>query len=119
MRPDAIYEAIETTLSLLDKLTRDLLPNDECMKAGYVDNAFMLYDDTRELNFTFAYDNHVLDRGYRSVSDRAATYDAVTPDDLCRAAERVFRPEGLVLVVKGNAGRIDREKILAEIRRLS
>lgn len=112
VRPDAIYEAIGTTLSLLDKLTRDLLPNDECMKAGYVDNAFMLYDDTRELNFTFAYDNHVMDNGYRSLAERAESYRRVTPEMIRRAAVEIFRPENLTLTIKGNKKKIDTEKIL-------
>ena len=112
VRPDAVYEAIATTFSILGKLKRDLLEDDECMKAGYVDNAFMLYDDTRELNFTFAYDNHVMNNGYSSLADRAERYRKVTPDRLREVTREIFAAKNLTLTVKGNKKKIDTEKIL-------
>ena len=115
VRPDAIYEAIETTLAILTELKRVPLRDDECMKAGYVDNAFMLYDDTRELNFTFAYDNHIMNSGYSSLEERRERYKAVTPAALMRAAGQIFSPDNLTLTVKGSKKRIDTEKILGII----
>ena len=115
VRPDAVYEAIETTLSVLSELKSSVLENDECMKAGYVDNAMMLYDDTRELNFTFAYDNHVMDNGYASLAERAERYRAVTPERIRNAAREIFRKENLTLTIKGNKKKIDTEKILGII----
>ena len=112
VRPDAIYEAVGTTLSVLSELKRELLSDDECMKAGYVDNAFMLYDDTRELNFTFAYDNHIMDNGYSSLAERAERYRLVTPERLRDAAREIFDARNLTLTVKGNKKKIDTEKIL-------
>ena len=43
---------------------------------------------------------------------RAAAYAAVTPEALRLAAEKIFRPDRLTLVVKGNAKKVDREKLL-------
>ena len=82
------------------------------MKAGYVDNALMLYDDVRELNFTFAYDNHVMDSGYSSLEERRERYRAVTPSDIMRAAREIFKKENLTLTVKGNKKRVDTERIV-------
>ena len=115
VRPDAVYEAIATTFSILGKLKRELLEDDECMKAGYVDNAFMLYDDTRELNFTFAYDNHIMDNGCTSLAERAESYRKVTPETIRCAAREIFRAENLTLTIKGNKKKIDSEKILGII----
>ena len=112
VRPDALYEAIETTLSLLTELKTSLLSEDECMKAGYVDNAFLLYDDSRELNFTFAYDNHIMDNGYSSLSERAERYRAITPQRLCTVAQEIFVSNNLTLTIKGNKKKIDADKIL-------
>ena len=81
------------------------------MQAGYVDNAYMLYDDSRELNFTFAYDNHVMELGYGSLEDRRRAYAAVTAEDLMRAAKEIFRKENLILTVKGNKKRIDTARL--------
>ena len=117
LRADKLYEAVSEVVKILLAAKREISEG-RCMKAGYVDNAEMLLDDARELNFTFAYDNHVLMRGYRSVSDRAATYAAVTTADLSRAAREIFRPENLVLVLKGNEKKISREKLLEIVSRL-
>lgn len=112
VRPDALYEAVSTTLGVLKQLKKELLSEDECMKAGYVDNAFMLYDDTRELNFTFAYDNHIMDNGYGSLDERAERYRSVSPQDIRRAAKLIFNADNLTLTIKGNKKKINTEKIL-------
>ena len=116
LRPDAVYTATEITLSILGELCTRLLTEEECMKAGYVKNAYMLYDDPRELNFTFAYDNHILDNGYLSLSDRADRYRAVTPELLRSTAREIFTRDNLTLTVKGNKRKIDTERLASIIR---
>ena len=88
----------------------------ECMKAGYVDNAEMLLDEPRELNFTFAYDNHIMNMGYASVEERRRCYESITAETLSRAAERIFRPDTLTVTVKGNKKRISTERIKSIIK---
>ena len=111
LRESKLHEALETSVSLLRSLKEQLLPEDRCMKAGYVANAYMLYDDARELNFTFAYDNHILDSGYAGLEDRRIRYDAITPERLREVACTVFTSDNLTLTLKGNKKRIDTEKI--------
>ncbi len=111
VRPDAVTEAVALTLGLLAQLRETPLSEEECMKAGYVDNSYMLYDDPRELNFTFAYDNHILDAGYRSLDERIECYKRVTPERLSEVFRQVFRRENLTLTVKGNKKRIDTEAL--------
>jgi predicted Zn-dependent peptidase len=106
-----IYEATELVVNLLHEMKNTAIPEGECMQAGYVDNAYMLYDDSRELNFTFAYDNHVMELGYGSLEDRRRAYAAVTAEDLMRAAKEIFRKENLILTVKGNKKRIDTARL--------
>ena len=107
VRPDALYSAVEMTLSILSEIKEKLSCEDECMKAGYVKNAYMLYDDPRELNFTFAYDNHVTSNGYSSLSERSESYRKVTPEDIRNTARTIFKRENLTLTVKGNKKKID------------
>ena len=89
------------------------------MRCGYVDNAYMLYDDARELNFTYAYDNHVMDLGYGSVEERKAAYAALTAEDVLEAAREIFKPENLTLTVKGDKKKIDTEELLRIVKGLS
>ncbi len=107
VRQDKIYEAAECVTEILKDVKTTLLPEDECMKAGYVDNVMLLYDDVRELGFTMAYDNVVMGLGYTSPEARAEAYAAVTPEKIRNAANEIFRPENLTLTLKGNKKRID------------
>lgn len=116
VKPSQIYAAVEKTLEILRSFVTTPPGEHECMKAGYVDNAYMLYDDARELNFTFAYDNHILNATYSSIEERSAVYSAVTPERIAEIADMLFRPENLTLTVKGRKRSIDTDRIEAIIR---
>ena len=81
-------------------------------------NAGLLYDEPRELNFTFAYDNHIMSAGYKSVEERAERYKAVTPERIREVAEIIFRPENLTLTLKGSKKKIDISKLEEIIKKL-
>ena len=107
LREAKLYEAVEMTVELLRELKTVPLHPDKCMKAGFVDNAYMLYDDIRELNFTFGYDNHILELGYQDIEDRLDKYRAVTPERLLEVAREIFTPDNLTLTLKGRQKKID------------
>ncbi len=116
IKRDALYEAVGLSLDILRDVSSRLLTEGECMKAGYVDNAEMLYDDNRDLNFTFAYDNHIMNEGYLTLTERAERYKAVTPEEIRNTAREIFAPENLTLVIKGKKKHIDTERIEALIK---
>ena len=111
LREAQVYDAIARTLEVLSRLKSAMLDERACMKATYVTNSGLLEDDVRELNFTMAYEGHVLGLGYRDISERAAVYDAVTPERLRDVAREIFRHENLTLTMKGSKRRIDRDRI--------
>lgn len=117
LRADKLYEAIEATVGILNKIKRELTEG-SCMKAGYVDNALMLYDDMRELNFTFAYDNKILGAGYGGVRDRQNAYEKVTPERLSQVAREVFQTKNLTLTMKGSKKKTDEGRIVGILRAL-
>lgn len=106
-----LYEAAEKTVELLERYTETLPDPDKCMKAGYVDNAYMLYDDSRELNFTFGYDNHVLDLGYSGIEARRSAYASITPERMREVAKEVFRPENMTVTLKCNKKKTDTDRL--------
>ena len=118
VKPTGLYEAVATTLDILKSLKSKVLPESKCMKAGYVTNANLLYDDMRELNFTFAYDNHVMELGYKDIEERRLAYKCVTPERILELSQMIFRPENLTLTVKGNKKQIDTERLEELIRKL-
>ena len=118
LRGKDIAEAVALTVDILNSIKREAPGEEEMMRAGYVDNAGMLLDDSRELNFTMAYDAHVMGLGYRSLEDRMEAYASVTPDDIKRAACEIFTPENLILTIKGNKKKINAEELNSLIRGL-
>ncbi len=117
IRGGSVYDAVNMTLSILTELKEELLCEDGCMKAGYVDNGRLLYDDSRDLNFTFAYDRHIMNAPYRNIEERAEYYSKITPEDIRAAARQIFRAENLSLTMKANKKKLDLsriEKILSD-----
>ena len=113
-----IYDAVESSVDILNEFISLPLKDGECMKASYTDNAPLLIDDAREMNFTFAYDAHIMSLGYKDLSERIAAYERVTPEDIRVGACEIFKPENLVLTVKGNKKKIDTDRLFAICKRL-
>lgn len=111
LRESRLYEAVERTVKLLSAYKTDLLDERRCMKAGYVDNVGMLYDDPQEMNYVMGSERHILGLEYRNAPQRAEFYKAITPDDIRNAASKIFRHENLVLAVKGDTRRIDADRL--------
>ena len=114
-----LEEALEITVEVLNSLKRELLSDGELMKAPYVDNAYNLFDDCREFNFTFAYDRHIMKLPYTSLNERIAAYKTVSPERIREAAREIFRPENLTLTLKGKKKKIDHIKIKNIINKLN
>lgn len=113
-----IEEAVCISVELLREMKTTLLPDDALMRAAYVDNAYLLYDDARELNFTFAYDAHILGAPYRDLEDRRAAYRAVTPERLREVAREIFTLRNCVLTMKSDKKKTDTERIRAILKRI-
>ncbi len=111
LKESKLYIAAQMTSELLERYKTQPIDTDRCMRACYVDNAYMLLDDPRELCFTLAYDNHILGLGYGGIEERRSTYASITPERLREVASIVFRPENMTVTLKGNKKRIDISKL--------
>ena len=104
-----IEEAIRITVDVLNSMKDPATIT--CVKAGYTDNAYLLCDDIRELNFTFAFDNHIMSEGYSTTGARKERYAAVTNERLAALAGEIFRRKNLTLTMKAQDKRVDKNKI--------
>ena len=111
-----IYRAVELAAEILSRFKSTTLDECDLMKSGYVKNAPILLDDARELAFTFAYDNYVMDLGYSSVDERAARYDAVSAEDIRAGACEIFKLSNLTLTVKGHKNKISADTLLSILK---
>lgn len=118
VRGGSVHEATETVVNILRDLKNNTPKKSELLLADYVDNAGLLYDDPREMNFVFAYDNHIMNAGYRSIKERTEKYKSVTPERISQLANRIFRPENLILALKGNKKKIDIKALEDIIKKL-
>lgn len=118
VRGGLIYEAVETAISLLSRFKSTTPDEKSMMKASYVTNSPLLYDSASELNFAFAYDNHIMNEGYGSIEDRAMRYSSITPERIRKVASLIFCPENLTLAIKGNKKKIDIKKLEEIIKKL-
>ena len=113
-----IYEAVRCSIEILNSFkVKPLLP-EECMKAGYTVNSGLLLDDAREMNFTLAYDSHVMGLLYKTAEERRLKYEKITPEDIRRGACEIFTPDNLVLTVKGNKKKIDTDRLSSILKEL-
>ena len=111
IKEEKLYEALDLTLGVLSEVKSKIPQEDECMKAGYVDNAPMILDDPRELNFTFGYGNHIMEQNYKNLDAHINSYKSVTPEAIQRTMKAVFAPKNLTVTVKGKKRKIDKEKL--------
>ena len=111
IKEEKLYDALGLTLSVLSDAKCKIFSENECMKAGYVDNAPMLLDDIRELNFTFGYRNHIMEQGYKNIDAHINAYKSVTPEEIQRTMKTVFSPENLTVCVKGKKKKIDKARL--------
>ena len=118
VKESELYEAVGVIVGVLSKMKKSPLPEEKCMRAAYVDNAYMLLDDPRELNFTFAYDNRIMGAGYSSIEDRRRAYLGVTPERLMEVARAIFNLNALTFTMKGRKQRIDTQKILEILKEI-
>ena len=118
VRLGSVYDALSLAVEELRRFKSTLFDECELMKAGYVDNAYLLLDDVRELNFTLGYDNHIMELGYRDIDERRTAYQSVTPERVKEVSEELFRPENLTLTIKGNKKKIDIKKLEEIIKTL-
>ena len=111
IKEEKLYEALELTLEILSDIKAKNLREDECMKAAYVDNAPMLLDDSRELNFTFGYGNHIMEQKYENLDAHIDSYKMVTPEELLQTMKIVFARKNLTVTLKGKKKKIDKSRL--------
>jgi predicted Zn-dependent peptidase len=118
VRTDRLYDAVERVISLLSEFKSSTVDEESMMKASYVTNSALLYDNPADLNFTFGYDNHIMNAGYTGIEDRMNRYAAITPERIREIASELFRAENLTLAMKGNKKKIDSSRLEEIIKKL-
>lgn len=114
-----LYDSLSAAVRLLNEMKKEVgtaaLAN---AKIYYTDNACLLLDNAEELNWTMAYENHILGGGSTSLSERSARYEAVGEEDVRRMAQKTFCRRSRMIGIKGRKKKLDLDRIetiLAEL----
>lgn len=113
-----VLTAVEVLISRFKELKQNMDEELSYAYAPYVDNAYVMLDDVSDLNWNFAYENHILDCKYTSLNDRIAAYQNVTAKRLTEIAQDIFRSENLTLTLKGKKTKIDISALESFVRSL-
>ena len=114
-----VLTVVEVLIERFNELKQNMEEELTYAIAPYVDNAQFMLDDAPELNWNFAYDNHILNCQYQSLDDRIFAYQSVTAKRLTELAQDIFRPENLTLTLKGKKAKIDTFALQSLVKRLS
>lgn len=111
VRHNALMESIKIILQKLHDLKNSMEGALFYVIAPYVDNAYIMYDDVDDFNWTFAYENHIIDCGYQSIEDRKNAYSQVTEERLKELVRDILRKDNLVVTLKGQKKKIDLDEV--------
>ena len=111
LQSSAILTAVSILLERLEQLKQNIDQELSYAIAPYVDNAYIMLDDVSDLNWNFAYENHILNCNYQSLEDRIRAYQKVTAKRLTQIARDIFIPSNLTLSLKGKKAKIDTDAL--------
>lgn len=110
-----LYESVRIVKSALINLSEDLEEHLKTVLPEYTDNAYMVYDDNEDFNWMRAYENHIMNEKSKGIDDTTRGFMEINRNRVEKMAGEIFRPENLVITLKGHKNKIDIERIKKEI----
>ena len=111
IQSNKVEETVRVVIESLKSLKSGVGDMIDYVRAPYVDNAMILFDNPEEFNWNRAYENHILRCDYPDVESRIKAYEAVSGDDLCAIAKDVLTVSNMVVTIKGNKNKINCERV--------
>ena len=116
VQANRLMESLEKTLEVLT-WAREGRMDLNCLLPFYTDNAGMLLDDPEELNWSLAYEHHIMETPFTTLEESAEGYRKVTARRLGEVAGEIFRPSNLILAVKCSKKRFSSEPMRALLQK--
>lgn len=101
VQPARLIDSVRIVMELFRELKQGITDELDYVKAAYIDNGELILDHASNLNWTQAYEGHILGRTRLDLDDRKAEYAAVTASDITILAREIFKLDNLVVTVKG------------------
>lgn len=100
VQPSKLLDSIEIVSGLLKDLKSGIDDELDYVKAMYTDNSDIILDHASNLNWTQAYEGHILGRTHTELDKRRQEYEDVTGNAVTELARRIFISDNLVVTVK-------------------
>lgn len=98
-----LYEAVRSFISVIQAAKKGISEMDMgATRVFWTDNQMKLLDDPDDLNWEFAYENHILPNRFEDIDDLSREYAAITSDRLLQMTQEIFQPKNVMLFSLGN-----------------
>lgn len=101
VQPSKLLDSVRIVVALFRELKAGITDELDYVKAVYIDNSELILDHASNLNWTQAYEAHILGLSSADLAKRREEFAWVTAEDITALARRVFRMDNLTLTVKG------------------
>lgn len=101
VQPVKLLESVELVVDVFQQLKKGINDELDYVKASYIDNSELILDHASDLNWSQAYDGHILGRMSTDLEQQKREYENVTAEMVTNLARKIFCCENLVVTVKG------------------
>lgn len=112
VQANRLEESLDKTLEVLKRAKEGRMELD-CLLPFYIDNAGMLLDDPEELNWSLAYEHHIMETPFTTLEESVESYRRVSAQRLGEVAREIFHPQNALLTVKCSKKRFSPEQLRA------
>jgi len=107
-----LFEAIKSFVKVVKELKKGISEMDmQSTRVFKTDNQMHLLDEPESLNWTFAYENHILNNNYSDISELAEAYKQITKEQLVKIANDIFLKDNIILMSIGNKKGLSEKKL--------
>ncbi|MCQ4637269.1 insulinase family protein [Anaerovorax odorimutans] len=101
VQPLRLLDSVRIVMELFCELKKGIRDELDYVKAVYIDNSELILDHASNLNWTQAYEAHILGHTCSDLAKRREEFICVTPEDIVRLAREIFALNNLTVTVKG------------------
>ncbi len=106
-----LYKSLEIVTGILNKLKKEQSGVFKLAKVPYTVNASLVLDSPFDLNWDRAFESHILNMPYKSISDKSKSFSSVTHTEIQMSAEKLFTTKNLVAVIKADLKKLDTARV--------
>ncbi len=106
-----LIESVKKASEIFKNLKSGITDELDYVTAYYTDNAELILDNAKDLNWNMEYECHILDEKYVTVQQRKHDFEKVTPERINEIIRDIFVSDNLVVALKANKKKFSENEI--------